>query len=66
MKVHSMSSIVILNLMFLDTGSSVKRRGDSSSITENAGKSSASGTNPSSSGMGKKSASASQLSATGE
>ncbi|XP_025201964.1 regulating synaptic membrane exocytosis protein 2 isoform X4 [Melanaphis sacchari] len=46
-----------------DSGSSGKRRGDSS--LESAGKSSASGTNSSTSGMGKKSASASQLSATG-
>ncbi|XP_050421270.1 regulating synaptic membrane exocytosis protein 2 isoform X6 [Adelges cooleyi] len=49
----------------LDSGSSGKRRGDTSSLTESGGKSSASGTNSSASGMGKKSASASQLSATG-
>ncbi|XP_050421266.1 regulating synaptic membrane exocytosis protein 2 isoform X3 [Adelges cooleyi] len=48
----------------LDSGSSGKRRGDTSSLTESGGKSSASGTNSSASGMGKKSASASQLSAT--
>lgn len=53
-------------LSVLDSSSSGKRRGDSSSLTESAGKSSASGTNSSTSGMGKKSASASQLSATGE
>ncbi|KAL4097521.1 hypothetical protein QTP88_022293 [Uroleucon formosanum] len=62
---RSLSNADVQTDNITDSGSSGKRRGDSSSLTESAGKSSASGTNSSTSGMGKKSASASQLSATG-
>ncbi|XP_025411867.1 regulating synaptic membrane exocytosis protein 2 isoform X4 [Sipha flava] len=62
---RSLSNADVQTDNITDSGSSGKRRGDSSSLTESAGKSSASGTNSSASGMGKKSASASQLSATG-
>ncbi|KAL4097531.1 hypothetical protein QTP88_022293 [Uroleucon formosanum] len=61
---RSLSNADVQTDNITDSGSSGKRRGDSSSLTESAGKSSASGTNSSTSGMGKKSASASQLSAT--
>ncbi|XP_050545169.1 regulating synaptic membrane exocytosis protein 2 isoform X3 [Daktulosphaira vitifoliae] len=62
---RSLSNADVQTDNITDSGSTGKRRGDSSSLTESGSKSSASGINSSASGMGKKSASASQLSATG-